>query len=198
VLSLLDVTAATLAIAGVEIPPPLIQGRDFLHTKEPVRTFAFAARDRIDETLQRIRSVHDSRYHYIRTLSAGPTFASLNRYKEKCFLIMPLMRQLQADGKLDGPPLGLMQRHGPSEELYDTQADPHEIHDLIDSKAPDHRQALSRLRAALDTWMTESGDLGAIPESPEVIAPFAKEMDAWFGTPPWVTEKAPPKVRPNQ
>lgn len=39
------------------------------------RRYAFAARDRIDETVQRIRSVHEERYHYIRTFTAGPTFA---------------------------------------------------------------------------------------------------------------------------
>ncbi len=93
------------------------------------------------------------------------------------------MREMQAAGTLTGAPLALMQRKGPCEELYDTKADPHEINDLIGSAKPEHREALARLRAALDTWIVESGDRGAIPESPEVYEPFEKEMDAWFGTP---------------
>jgi hypothetical protein len=163
-----------------------MQGRAFLgsDTSEP-RRFVFAARDRIDETRQRIRSVHDERFHYIRTLSTGPTFSSLNRYKEKCFAIMPVMRELQASGKLTGPALELMQRTGPCEELYDTQADPHEIRDLFTSTEPQHREALTRLRAALDTWMIETSDRGAIPEPDSVVTPFIKEMDDWFGTPAW-------------
>jgi arylsulfatase A-like enzyme len=184
--SLIDLTATTLAIAGIA-PPMLMQGRNLLGRQlTPPRQFVFAARDRIDETEQRIRSVHDRRYHYLRTLSTGPTFASLNRYKEKCFPIYPLMRQLQAEGKLSGPPLDLMNRRGPSEELYDLQTDPHEIRNLVDSSDPAHRDALARLRAALDTWMIETGDRGAVPEPREIVAPFAREMHDWFGTPAWV------------
>ncbi len=189
ILSLIDVTATTLALAGIE-HPPLMQGRVFLgeHAASP-RRFAFAARDRIDETVQRIRSVHDERFHYIRTFTTGPTYASLNRYKEKCFPIQPLMRRLYAEGKLTGPPLALMQRTGPCEELFDTQADPHEIHDLSQSSAPEHRVALTRLSAALDTWIIETNDRGAMPEPPGIIAPFEKEMHDWFGTPAWVEKQ---------
>jgi len=188
ILSLIDVTAATLACGSVQIPP-LMQGRPFLgSTASAPRRYAFAARDRIDETVQRIRSVHEARYHYIRNFTDGPTFASLNRYKEKCFPILPLMRALHAEGKLTGPARELMERRGPGEELYDTASDPHEIRNLIDSPAPEHREALSRLRAALETWMVETGDRGAIPEPSGVVAPFEKEMHEWFGTPAWYSD----------
>lgn len=187
-LSLIDVTATTLELAGIA-KPPLMQGRIFLGERaEPARRFAFAARDRLDETVQRIRSVHDERYHYIRTFSRGPTFASLNRYKEKCFLIIPLMRAMQKEGTLRGPALKLMERSGPCEELYDTRTDPHEINDLTGSPNPEHREALVRLRAALDTWMAETGDRGAIPEPPEAITGIEKEMVDWFGTPGWARD----------
>ncbi len=185
IVSLIDVTATTLAFAGVA-RPPLMQGRVFFGERtDPPRRYAFAARDRIDETVQRIRSVHEERFHYIRTYTEGPTFASLNRYKEKCFPIVPLMRELHAAGKLTGPPRDLMERRGPGEELYDTASDPHEIRNLVNSTEPAHREALARLRAALDTWISDTGDRGAVPERPEVVAPFAKEMHDWFGTPAW-------------
>ncbi len=183
--SLLDVTATTLAIAGIA-PPLTMQGRSLWGDRvAPPRTYALAARDRIDETVQRIRSVHDRRFHYIRTLSAGPTFASLNRYKEKCFPIQSLMRELHARGELAGAPRELMERVGPCEELYDLEADPHEIRNLAASDDPAHVAALARLRAALDTWIVETGDRGAVPEPAAVVAPFAKEMHDWFGTPAW-------------
>ncbi len=189
IISLIDVTATTLAMAGLE-RPALMQGRRFLGRQvDPSRQFAFAARDRIDETVQRIRSVHDARYHYLRNYTDGPTFASLNRYKEKCFLIYPLMRELHSQGRLSGPPLELMERRGPGEELYDTQSDPHEVRNLIHSDQPGHREALQRLRAALDTWISETGDRGAFPEPPGVVAPFEKEMHDWFGTPAWVQQR---------
>jgi N-sulfoglucosamine sulfohydrolase len=191
VISLIDITATTLAIAGLQ-RPPLMHGRNFLGTQaDPPRQYAFSARDRIDETIQRIRSVRDERYRYIRNFTPGPTFASLNRYKEKCFPIVPLMRDLDRRGQLLDAPAMLMAMRGPGEELYDTQSDPHEIHNLLNSPRPEHQQALHRLRAALDTWMTETGDRGHLPEPPEVVAPFAKEMHDWFGTPAWARPPSP-------
>ncbi|MGQ9576530.1 MAG: sulfatase family protein [Thermoguttaceae bacterium] len=185
VISLLDLTATTLAMAG--IPRPLgMQSRVFLGERaDPPRAYAFAARDRIDETVARIRSVHDERYHYLRNYTPEVSFTALNRYKEKCFLVMPLLRRLSAEGKLTGPPAALMAPRLPDEELYDTQVDPHEIHNLVDSTSPEHRTALVRLRAALDTWIIESGDQGQWPEPPEVVALFEQEMHDWFGTPEW-------------
>jgi arylsulfatase A-like enzyme len=185
VISLLDVAATTLAIAGVP-RPALMQSRNFLGRQaDPPRTYAFSARDRIDETVQRIRSVRDARWRYIRNYTPGPTFASLNRYKEKCFLVIPRMRELQGQGKLTGPPADLLALHGPSEELYDLAADPYEIRNLVNSDQAEPHSALLRLRAALDVWIIETGDRGQWPDLPESLAPIVKEMDEWFGTPTW-------------
>jgi N-sulfoglucosamine sulfohydrolase len=185
VVSLIDLTATTLAIAGVE-RPAVMQGRVILGaTADPPRRYAFSARDRIDESPQRIRSVRDARYRYTRNFMPERPFMALNRYKEKCFLVLPLMRDLHARGELTGPPLALFAPRLPEEELYDTQADPHEIRNLTASDDPEHRDALTRLRAALDVWLTETGDLGAWPEPATILGPIEAEMDAWFGTPAW-------------
>jgi N-sulfoglucosamine sulfohydrolase len=189
-ISLLDLTATTLWVAG-EARPAGMQSRIFLGpTADPPRKYAFSARDRIDETVNRIRSVRDTRYRYIRNYMPQQGFASLNRYKEKCFLVIPLMRELRAAGKLTGPPADLMQPL-PAEQLFDCEADPHEIVNLVDSQKPEHRDALTRLRAALDVWITETGDLGQWPEPPGVVAPFEQEMHEWFGTPVWYGSAKP-------
>jgi hypothetical protein len=99
-------------------------------------------------------------------------------------MIKPLMRQMLATGELTGPALELMQPM-PYELLYDTEADPHEISNLAQSTNPADREALFRMRAALDTWETETGDLGRWPEPEGIIAPFVQEMHDWFGTPDW-------------
>ena len=189
VVSLLDVTATTLAIAGLERPLAM-QSRNLLGERaDPPRKYAFSARDRIDETRQRIRSVRDARYRYIRNYMPELPFTALNRYKEKCFLVLPLMRKLHSAGQLSGPPAELFKPRLPDEELYDTSADPHEIHNLAGSDRPEHHEALVRLRAALDVWIAETGDRGHWPEPPEVVAPFDKEMHDWFGTPEWYRAK---------
>lgn len=184
VISLLDITATTLSFAGIE-PPMTMQSRRFMgNTVDPPRKYAFSARDRIDETENRIRSVRGARYHYLRNDMPHQGFASLNRYKEKCFLVKPLMRKLLAEGELTGPPAELM-KPLPPEQLYDTTSDPHEIRNLAGSDKPEHREALIKMRAALDAWIVETGDRGQLPEPREVVEPFEKEMHDWFGTPDW-------------
>jgi arylsulfatase A-like enzyme len=185
VISLLDLTATTLAIAGIPKPKGM-QSRIFLGADaDPARKYAFSARDRIDETVQRIRSVHDGRFHYIRNDMPDHPFSALNRYKEKCFLIMPLMRRLYVEGKLNDVQEALMAPRLPEEELYDTVQDPYEIHNLATSSDPAHQTARNRLRNALKTWIRETGDQGTVLEPPEVVEPFEKEMHEWFGTPDW-------------
>lgn len=187
-ISLLDISATTLSMAGI-VPPPLMQSRVFLgDLRGQTRQFVFSARDRIDETVIRMRSVRGKRYHYIRNFTPGAGFLSLNRYKEKCFLVKPLMRNLYGEGKLSGSALDLMQPF-PDEQLYDTEGDPYEIQNIAGSLLPEHREALIRLRAALDTWMIETGDLGDQMEDPSIVAPFVSEMDEWFGTPEWYKEE---------
>lgn len=184
IISLLDITATTMEIAGIERPLNM-QSRVFLGERaDPPRSYAFSARDRIDETVNRIRSVREKRYHYMRNYIPGKGFASLNRYKEKCFAVKPLMRELYAAGQLTDAAAELMEPL-PYEQLYDTWSDPHEINNLADSDNPEHQEALIRLRAALDTWIVETGDQGEWLEPQEIIMPFEKEMDEWFGTPRW-------------
>ena len=184
VISLLDIAATTLQMAGIEKPTGM-QSRIFLGDHvDPPRQFAFSARDRIDETVNRIRSVREKRYHYIRNYMPSQGLASLNRYKEKCFLVMPLMRQMYAEGKLNSNAAELLEPL-PYEQLYDTETDPHEMHNLVDSENPKHQEVLLRLRNALDKWMMETKDLGEVPEPDSIVAPFAREMHDWFGTPSW-------------
>jgi len=78
----------------------------------------------------------------------------------------------------------------PPEQLFDTHSDPHEIRNLIDSTEPADREALIRLRAALDVWITETGDLGGRPEPREQLEAIEKEMHDWFGTPAWYSAPA--------
>ncbi len=185
VISLIDITPTTLSFAGIERPKGM-DGRIFLGDRlTPEREYAFSARDRIDETVNRIRSVRGKRYHYLRNYYPDRHFTSLNRYKEKCFPIKPLMRELMAQGKLTGPPAELMSPTVAPEQLFDTVNDPHEIRNLADSTDPKHREALIRMRAALSVWMVETQDQGVFPEPQEVVEPFEKEMHDWFGTPEW-------------
>jgi arylsulfatase A-like enzyme len=183
--SLIDITPTTLGFAGIKRPLGM-HGRIFLGDRiGPSRLYAFSSRDRVDETVNRVRSVRGKRYHYIRNYYPDRHFTSLNRYKEKCFPIKPLMRQMMAEGKLEGAPAELMSPTVAPEQLFDTVNDPHEINNLANSDQPEHREALVAMRAALAVWEVEMQDQGVFPEPDEIVAPFEKEMHDWFGTPEW-------------
>ena len=80
-----------------------------------------------------------------------------------------------------------MDRDGGQVSLPGPEAGVHGMGLVAPPDREDH-EALIRLRAALDTWMTETGDLGGLEEPPEIVAPFEKEMHDWFGTPDWVSK----------
>jgi len=67
----------------------------------------------------------------------------------------------QQRGELRGPERRFF-RTKAAEELYDTWADPWEIHDLAGD--PEYRDVLERLRGELRRWMLEIHDSGFLPE----------------------------------
>ena len=185
VISLLDLTATTLLLAGVQRPLGM-QSRVFLgKNRDPQRRYAFSARDRVDDVPFRLRSVRGKRYHYIRNFQPELNFGTyVNFYKEKCFPVQQVMRDLYKKGKLD-PHLMPLFTEFRREYLFDTEADPNELNNLIDSTRPEHIKALTEVRAALDTWISETGDMGWQKEPPEKIEKFRAVMYDWFGAPEW-------------
>ena len=71
--------------------------------------------------------------------------------------------QLVKAGKLNEAQQLLLATSKPREELYDLQADPHELTNLAQS--PSHRKVLLELRTLLDGWIAETGDKGLAPLS---------------------------------
>jgi N-sulfoglucosamine sulfohydrolase len=170
----IDVSATTLAMAGVS-PSLLMQGRVFLgDAAAPPREFVFGGRDRGDETVDRIRTVRTRTHRYIRNFYPERPFLQLNRYKEAEYPVISLMRDLAAAGELGEVPARLLAPTRPREELYDLEADPWEIHNLAD--LPAEQERLERLRAVLDAWIVETNDQGRIPEDPAIAAKWDAEM----------------------
>jgi arylsulfatase A-like enzyme len=156
----IDLAAISLAAAKEKVPA-WMQGKNVLAKDWKPREEIFAARDRCDETVERLRSVRTEQYLYIRNFYPKRPHLQPNAYKDGKPIIQRL-RQLHADKKL--PELSenlLFAPVRPEEELYDWKADPHQIKNLADD--PKHRETLMKLRGRLDTWMKETKDGG--PES---------------------------------
>lgn len=178
----IDVTATTLAVAGCA-PPMLMQGRVFLgEGSAPPRQYVFGGRDRGDETVDRIRTVRDARFRYIRNFYPDRPFLQLNRYKEWTYPIIGLLRNLHAKGELNPVQARLVAATRPEEELYDLSEDPYEIRNLAD--LPEYQSDKERLRSALDTWMQETNDQGRIQEPTEVIDFWEEEMKRYYESRP--------------
>lgn len=174
-ISAIDITATTLAIAGIDKPEQM-QGRVFLGPQaEPPRLYTFAGRDRGDETVDRIRTVRSNRYRYIRNYYPERPFLQLNRYKETSYPTIWVLRSLHREGKLTPEQARLLAPTRPREELYDLLNDPYEVHNLAGSEA--HQEILRNLRERLDRWVEETDDQGRFPEDPAVIEYYERQMD---------------------
>jgi len=160
-LSTIDLAPTVLSLAGVDVPWHM-QGAAFLGEQAgPPREYIYATRDRYDESYDMVRAVRDHRFKYIRNCRPELPYLLWIPYRNRHPILQEMWRLHMAD-ELEGPQK-LMFGSRPVEELYDTEADPHEIHNL--AADPAHASELERLRAELDRWLAEVGDMGRMPES---------------------------------
>lgn len=163
--SFVDLAPTVLNLAGVPIAEHM-QGRPFLGADLPnEREYVYSIRDRMDERYDTVRSVRGKRFRYIRNYQPWRTYAQPLAYMDE-MPTMREMRRLHAAGRLHGPPAHFFLEVKPAEELYDTQTDPYEINNLADD--PAHGETLAKMRGAHLAWMSETKDLGLLPE-PELL-----------------------------
>ena len=163
IVSGIDLSATTLALAGVNLPPHM-QGRD-VFSPDYARDHFVAARDRCDYTIDRIRAVVTKRYKYLRNFMTDRPYLQPQYRDGRAAL--ETYRRLYTEGQLNEVQAAFASPHRPAEELYDLEADPHETVNLV--HAPLHAQALGEMRTLLDRWIVETNDLGRFPESDEAL-----------------------------
>jgi hypothetical protein len=160
--SFVDLAPTVLAFAGVDIPTHL-QGRVLAGPNAgPAPELVYAARDRMDQEYDMMRAARDARFLYIRNWEPELPYAGHIVYRNQS-AIMQEWLQLQAEGKLTGPAALWMRASRPPEELFDTNADPHQVRNL--AAEPGHRATLERMRKAVTDWMTRIGDQGLLNEA---------------------------------
>ena len=157
-----DLGPTALSLAGVPTPEHM-QGQAFLgpHKAAKPREYVYGCRDRMDERVDMIRSVRDKQFKYIRNYQWWKPYAQNINYMNE----MPTMqewRRLAAEGKLNAAQSLFMAPQKPREELYDCDADPHEINNL--AADPKYADELNRLRTAHEQWIDDVRDTGFLPE----------------------------------
>lgn len=162
----IDITATSLSLAGARLPETF-HGIPFLGPDARKRERVFTARDRIDDTLNRVRTVRDARFKYMRNFEPELPYIQPMVYAEHTNPNFNLMKELLAAGKLNADQAKFLAPHRPPEELYDLQNDPWEFHNLASD--PVHAETLKRLRMELDRWIVDTHDQGATPEDPAAL-----------------------------
>jgi arylsulfatase A-like enzyme len=156
--SLMDVTATSLALAGLDIPESMDSKN--LFADDYRRDYVFSSRDRCSFTIDRIRSVRSDRYHYIRNFMTDRPLMQWN-YRSM-FPISKKIEAMYANGELT-PAQALPYGERPPEELYDMREDPHQTVNLAND--PAHEAVLHEMRGVLAEWISDTGDKGQYPES---------------------------------
>ncbi|WP_353196427.1 sulfatase-like hydrolase/transferase [Parapedobacter defluvii] len=160
IISFVDFAPTLLNLAGVPIPE-YMQGHPFLGKQSNKQSeYAFSFRGRMDERFDLSRSVRDAKYRYTRNFMPHKIYGQYIEYLWRA-PSMPSWEKAYRDGTLDAAQTAFWE-HKPFEELYDTDVDPDNVHNLADD--PNYKQVLERMRGALATWMIASRDVGLIPE----------------------------------
>jgi uncharacterized sulfatase len=152
----------------VEIPDHL-QGRPFLGTPEvQSKEYLYGFRGRLDDRYDLIRTVTDGRYQYIRNFMPHlPWFGKQTREYPKLQPSYQAWHRLAAAGELKGSNAIFMADAKPREELYDLEADPHQVKNL--AGLAEYDAVLRRMRVALRDKIVEIKDLGFVPESQRAL-----------------------------
>ncbi len=157
-----DLGPTVLNLAGIEVPKHFQGCAFFGKNLTPKRRYVFGARDRMDERYDIIRAVCDGRYRYIRNFEPLKPYYQYMNTPEKG-ATMREIRRAEREGTLTEVGKLFSAARKPVEELYDLEADPHEICNLAND--PKHGKRLQIMRAALAKWQRDIGDIGLIPEA---------------------------------
>ena len=156
----IDITKTILALAGADLPAHL-SGRILAGDKaEPAREKIFLFSDRFDSAPDMSRALTDGRYKYIRNYEPDRRAHQLLQYPLQQKAQVAHFRAFQ-NGLTNKAQSAIFEPHQPK-EFYDTQADPHEINNLIN--ATDQQERIATFSQALDQRILETNDLGFIPE----------------------------------
>lgn len=161
-ISMIDLAPTVLSLAAIQ-PPKHMQGQAFLgpYASKIPRKYVFAARDRLDSEYDRVRSVHDGRFQYIRNFRPElPPYMDIEYRKQQ-----PMMKEMltmRDAGQLNAVQMQWFRPDKPTEELYDIKADPWQLKNLTGE--PQMATHLKRLRQQMDNWLTQTNDLGAVAE----------------------------------
>ncbi len=158
--SISDLPPSLLSLLNIDIPERY-QGLAFLGkktTKAPEYVHFF--RNRMDEVYDMMRSVRDKKYRYIRNYYPHRKYGQHLWYLWRSEATRAWETAYKKGGCNDIQ--SRFWEYKASEELYDCEKDPHNIHNL--AADPKYKKLLQRLRKENIRFVKETRDAGFIPE----------------------------------
>ncbi len=116
----------------------------------------------MDGQYDMVRAVRNKKYKYIRNYKPGQPVYQDIEFRKKGVNTMKELIRLRDIGQLNETQMIWFRPTKPQEELYDCEADPHEIKNLASN--PEYNEILEELREAHLSWMDEIQDLGKLSE----------------------------------
>ncbi|MFG0254718.1 MAG: sulfatase [Rhodopirellula sp. JB053] len=147
--SSLDICATVLDAAGIKPPVPL-HGHSLLGDEVAKREYLFAARDRMGDTHDAMRSVRSKDFKLILNLMPERAYCQYSSYKEGTYPMMAELNILHMKGQLTAAQERFMAASKPEVELFDLRSDPHEINNVADD--PEYADVKEELLAELASW----------------------------------------------
>lgn len=162
-ISFVDFAPTLLSLIDIK-PHNYLQGQAFAgkYAATKKRKYIHAAADRFDGCTDAIRAVRDERFKYIRNYRPEQGYYLPIEYREQIPTMQELLR-LNREGKLNEIQAQWFRDHKPTEELFDCEADPHELNNL--ANLPDYQEKLKELSTEMDRWIAEIGDQPNLPEA---------------------------------
>jgi arylsulfatase A-like enzyme len=169
---MLDLSATTLAWAGIEIPD-WYEGQDLFADDFEPRKWVASAKDRLDHTIDRVRTIRTEQFRYTRNYKLDrvllqPQYRDSQEYLKN-------LKELYASGELSEDLTRIYFGERPEEEFYDVVNDPAQVHNLIND--PKYQKEVQLHRHLLDDWLA-AGDAGEAEETPEALR---HNGDDWQG-----------------
>lgn len=146
-ISFIDLAPTVLSLANIK-PPPHMDGKAFLgpFKRWTPAKYVFAAGDRFDGMYDQNRAIRDKRYKLIQyRMPEKPMYLAV-KYREQMPVMQELLRLRNSDQLTKTQALWFRDSK-PAYEFFDTEADAHEVNNLIDDKS--YARKITELKSAL-------------------------------------------------
>jgi len=174
--SSIDICATILEAAGIKEPVAL-HGKNLISDEVKNRKYIFAARDKMDDTHDAMRTIRSRDHKLILNLMPERPYCQFSHYKESAYPALAEMNVLHLEGKLDKAQSPFMASKKPKIELFDLNEDPYEINNLAGD--PAYAEVQATLLAELSKWRKEViHDQGVSDQFRALDANFPEECPA--------------------